>query len=162
MILWISLLILLGLLLFVVELVLPGITLAAIGAFCCLVGASAWAFVDGGIGVGFAVVGTIVGMMIVLTALFLRPRTWNRFTLKANIESQVQPVAIEKEVEVGVQGMTLTRMAPMGKVQIGERIFDAKSLDSYIDPREQVRVIGYDNAALVVRPMREENDSIIN
>ncbi|MDE5945153.1 MAG: NfeD family protein [Rikenella sp.] len=162
MILWISLLILLGLLLFVVELVLPGITLAAIGAFCCLVGASAWAFVDGGLGTGFAVVGIIVGFLILLTALFLRPRTWNRVALKTNIESQVQPVAIEKQIEVGVQGLTQTRLAPMGKVQIEGRIFDAKSLDSYVDPRQPVRVIGYDNAMLVVQPMSDETESMIN
>ena len=148
--LWITLLIILGLLLFLAELVLlPGITIAAVGAFCCLVGAAAWAFVDGGLVVGFTVLGIIVGLLIVLTALFLRPRTWNRLALRTHIDSQV---------EVGVQGTTLTRLAPMGKVQIGEQIFEAKSLDSYIDPRQQVRVIGYDNATLVVRATWEEND----
>ncbi|WP_300744475.1 NfeD family protein, partial [uncultured Rikenella sp.] len=59
----------------------------------------------------------------------------------------------EKQVEVGVQGYTLTRLAPMGKVQIGDTIFEAKSLDSYVDPRREVIVIGYDNASLVVRPL---------
>ncbi len=157
--LWITLLIILGLLLFLAELVLlPGITIAAVGAFCCLVGAAAWAFVDGGLVVGFTVLGIIVGLLIVLTALFLRPRTWNRLALRTHIDSQVQPVEIDKQVEVGVQGTTLTRLAPMGKVQIGEQIFEAKSLDSYIDPRQQVRVIGYDNATLVVRATWEEND----
>jgi membrane-bound ClpP family serine protease len=159
MMLWITLLIILGLLLFLAELVLlPGITIAAVGAFCCLVGAAAWAFVDGGLVVGFTVLGIIVGLLIVLTALFLRPRTWNRLALRTHIDSQVQPVEIDKQVEVGVQGTTLTRLAPMGKVQIGEQIFEAKSLDSYIDPRQQVRVIGYDNATLVVRATWEEND----
>lgn len=157
--LWITLLIILGLLLFLAELVLlPGITIAAVGAFCCLVGAAAWAFVDGGLVVGFTVLGIIVGLLIVLTALFLRPRTWNRLALRTHIDSQVQPVEIDKQVEVGVQGTTLTRLAPMGKVQIGEQIFEAKSLDSYIDPRQQVRVIGYDNTTLVVRATWEEND----
>ncbi len=112
----------------------------------------------GGLVVGFTVLGIIVGLLIVLTALFLRPRTWNRLALRTHIDSQVQPVEIDKQVEVGVQGTTLTRLAPMGKVQIGEQIFEAKSLDSYIDPRQQVRVIGYDNATLVVRATWEEND----
>ena len=58
MMLWITLLIILGLLLFLAELVLlPGITIAAVGAFCCLVGAAAWAYVDGGLVVGFTVLG---------------------------------------------------------------------------------------------------------
>lgn len=100
---------------------------------------------------GFIVLAVVVVMLVLLTILFLRPRTWNRFALKTNIESQVQPVEIEKQVEVGVQGITLTRLAPMGKVQIDGQIFEAKSLDSYIDPRQEVIVIGYDNATLVVR-----------
>lgn len=152
MTLWITLLILLGLLLFLAELVLlPGITVAAVGAFCCLVGAVTWAFIGGGMVMGFIVLAVVVVMLVLLTILFLRPRTWNRFALKTNIESQVQPVEIEKQVEVGVQGITLTRLAPMGKVQIDGQIFEAKSLDSYIDPRQEVIVIGYDNATLVVR-----------
>lgn len=156
MTLWITLLIFLGLLLFIAELVLlPGLTLAALGSFCCLVGAVTWAFVAGGTAAGFITLGIVVVLLIILTALFLRPRTWNRFTLKTNIESRVQPLEIETQVEVGVQGTTLTRLAPMGKVQIGGRTFEAKSLDSYIDPRRQVTVIGYDNASIVVRPVTE-------
>ncbi|HJE88669.1 NfeD family protein [Rikenella microfusus] len=156
MTLWITLLILLGLLLFIAELVLlPGLTLAALGSFCCLVGAVTWAFVEGGTAAGFITLGIVVVLLLILTALFLRPRTWNRFTLKTNIESRVQPLEIETQVEVGVQGTTLTRLAPMGKVQIGGRTFEAKSLDSYIDPRRQVTVIGYDNASIVVRPVTE-------
>ena len=156
MTLWITLLILLGLLLFIAELVLlPGLTLAALGSFCCLVAAVTWAFVEGGTAAGFITLGIVVVLLLILTALFLRPRTWNRFTLKTNIESRVQPLEIETQVEVGVQGTTLTRLAPMGKVQIGGRTFEAKSLDSYIDPRRQVTVIGYDNASIVVRPVTE-------
>ncbi|SUE34292.1 NfeD family protein [Rikenella microfusus] len=156
MTLWITLLILLGVLLFIAELVLlPGLTLAALGSFCCLVGAVTWAFVEGGTAAGFITLGIVVVLLLILTALFLRPRTWNRFTLKTNIESRVQPLEIETQVEVGVQGTTLTRLAPMGKVQIGGRTFEAKSLDSYIDPRRQVTVIGYDNASIVVRPVTE-------
>ena len=152
MMLWISLLILLGLILFVVELVLlPGITIAAIGAFASLVGAVAWAFVEGGATMGFIVLGIVAFLLIVLTILCLRPRTWNHFALKTNIESQVQPEKIERQVEVGAQGITLTRLAPMGKVQIEGQIYEAKSLDSYIDPRQKVVVIGYDNANIIVR-----------
>ena len=98
MTLWITLLILLGLLLFIAELVLlPGLTLAALGSFCCLVGAVTWAFVEGGTAAGFITLGIVVVLLLILTALFLRPRTWNRFTLKTNIESRVQPLEIETD-----------------------------------------------------------------
>lgn len=157
MTIWIILLIFFGLLLFVTELVLlPGITVAAVGSFCCLVGAVAWTFVEHGVAGGFIVLGIVVGLLLTLTALFLRPRTWNRVALKTNIESQVQPVEIEKQVEVGVRGITMTRLAPMGNVRIDGRIFEAKSLDSYIDPKRQVQVVGYDNATIIVRSVSAE------
>lgn len=157
MTIWITLLILLGLLLFVAELVLlPGITLAAVGSFCCLVAAVTWAFVGGSVAMGFIVLGIVVVFLGILMAMFLRPKTWNRVALKTNIESQVQAEDIQRQVGVGVQGSTLTRLAPMGKVQVGDRIFEAKSLDSYIDPRRQVVVIGYENSNIIVRPMVEE------
>lgn len=157
MTIWITLLILLGLLLFVAELVLlPGITLAAVGSFCCLVAAVTWAFVGGSVAMGFIVLGIVVVFLGILMAIFLRPKTWNRVALKTNIESQVQAEDIQRQVEVGVQGSTLTRLAPMGKVQVGDRIFEAKSLGSYIDPRRQVVVIGYENSNIIVRPMVEE------
>lgn len=157
MTIWITLLILLGLLLFVAELVLlPGVTLAAVGSFCCLVAAVTWAFVGGSVAMGFIVLGIVVVFLGILMAIFLRPKTWNRVALKTNIESQVQAEDIQRQVEVGVQGSTLTRLAPMGKVQVGDRIFEAKSLDSYIDPRRQVVVIGYENSNIIVRPMVEE------
>lgn len=39
----------------------------------------------------------------------------------------------------------------MGKVQVGDVTVEAKSVDAYIDPRQVVEVIGYDNTAVVVR-----------
>lgn len=145
-------LIALGVILFVAELVLlPGITVAAVGAFCCLVGAVTWAFVDWGPVTGFIVLGIVLVILLILLLLFLRPKTWNRVSLKTNINSQVDDLGIEKRVEVGVQGTSLTRLAPMGKVDISGEIYEAKSLDRYIDPRCEVVVTGYDNNTLIVR-----------
>ncbi len=149
---WIILLVLLGLILFLAELVLlPGITVAAVGAFCCLVGAVSWAFVELGMATGWIVLGSVSVALTVLTLLFLRPRTWNRFALHTEIDSQVQPVEIDQQIAVGAVGTTLTRLAPMGKVDIGGRVYEAKSLDSYIDPRTAVVVTGYENANIIVK-----------
>lgn len=149
---WIIMLIALGVILFVAELVLlPGITIAAVGAFCCLVGAVTWAFVDWGPVTGFIILGIVLVVLLILMLLFLRPKTWNRVSLKTNINSQVDELGIEKRVEVGMQGTSLTRLAPMGKVDISGEIYEAKSLDCYIDPRSEIVVTGYDNNTLIVR-----------
>lgn len=148
---WIIILIILGLLLFVAELIIPGITVAAIGAFVCLVGAVTWAFVSMGTTSGIIVLSVTLLLLITLTALFFRPRTWNRFELKANIDSKAVPHEVEKTIEIGARGTTLTRLAPMGNVKIGGAIYEAKSLDSYIDPRKEVIVTGYDNNNIIVK-----------
>lgn len=148
----IIILITLGILLFVAELVLlPGITVAAVGSFCSLVAAATLAFVWEGVAVGATVLIIITLLIIALTILLLRPKTWNRFALKNNIESQVQSEPIENQIEIGVQALSLTRLAPMGSVEIEGKIYQAKSLDSYIDPRSEVVVIGYDNSNLIVK-----------
>lgn len=149
---WIILLIIIGILLFIAELVLlPGLTIAAIGSFCSLVGAVAWAFAEYGVRTGFIVLGIVIVILIILLALFLRPRTWNRISLKTNIEAKVDEEGVQKRVAVGTEGMTLTRLAPMGNIEIDGKIYEAKSLDSYINQRIKVVVTGYDNNTLIVR-----------
>lgn len=149
----IVILIILGILLFIAEVVLlPGVTLAAIGSFCCLVAAATLAFVWEGVTTGIIVLVIVTILMIVLTILLLRPKTWNRFALRNNIESQVQDQPIEQQIEVGVQAISLTRLAPFGTVEIEGKLYQARSLDSYIDPRREVVVIGYDNSNLIVKP----------
>ena len=57
------------------------------------------------------------------------------------------------DVENGkiIPGMTVSRLAPMGKVEIGGKIYEAKSMDSYIDPRREVEVVGFENFNIIVR-----------
>ena len=57
----------------------------------------------------------------------------------------------EKEVKVGDRGRALSRLAPMGKVEFGGRIFEAKSLDAYIDVRSEVEVVGFENFDVIVK-----------
>lgn len=153
---WIILLIIIGLILFFAELVLlPGITLAAIGAFCCLVAAASWAFVEYGMMVGFIVTGVILVCIALETIFFLRPKTWKKAALNATLNSTIMTPIVEL-IPVGTDGITLTRLAPMGTVTINGKNYEAKSLDSFIDPKTPVVVRDYDNQTLVVE--RIENN----
>ena len=57
----------------------------------------------------------------------------------------------ESELKVGDRGVTLSRLAPMGKVDFGGRTYEAKSLDSFVDPRKEVEVVGFENFNVIVR-----------
>jgi len=149
---WIILLLLLGALLFFVELVLlPGITVAGVGAFCAFIAAAVLGFVlfESPIW-GFLTVFVIVVIVAILTALFLRPKTWKKVTLKAEIKDAFEQKA-ETVVSEGAEGETLTRLAPMGKVLIDGNTYEAKSLDSFIDPKTPIVVTGFDNSSLIVK-----------
>ncbi len=147
---WIILLVILGILLFFAELVLlPGITLAAVGAFACLCAASAWIFAEYGIMYGFIGLGAILAVVLLMLILFLRPKTWKKVSLSTELPDSIA-TPISELCEVGSSGRSLTRLAPMGKVLIEGQTFEAKTMGGYIDEGESVSVIGYDNQNIIV------------
>lgn len=147
---WIILLIVIGVVLLLAELLLlPGITIAAIASFCCLVGASAWVFSEFGVGLGFLTLGIITLLVIIILAIFLRPKTWNKMALKTEIKESIN-APIDKLVPSDSTGRALTRLAPMGKVLIEGQTYEAKTMGAYIDEGTQIKVIGYDNQNVIV------------
>ena len=57
----------------------------------------------------------------------------------------------EKELSIGAVGTTISRLSPMGKVNIGGKVYEAKSADVFIDQREQVEVVGFENFNVIVK-----------
>jgi hypothetical protein len=152
----IILLILLGVLFLVAELVLlPGVSLGALFALVCYGSAIYTAFADYGPFTGGIVVLIILALSFVATVLSLRSKTWQRFSLKQKIESSSMPLP-DNEVKASDRGVAVSRLAPMGKVEIGGRIYEAKSTDVYIDQRSTVEVVGFENFNVVVRKVADE------
>lgn len=147
-------LILLALLFLMAELVLfPGITLAGIVALVCGGSAIYLAFVDFGSQVGWVVVGAEVVLSILTVVLSLRAKTWQRFALKQQVTSAASE-AIEQRVAIGKRGVTLSRLSPMGKVEIEGEIYEAKLLSGYADPHSEVEVVGYENSNIIVKILK--------
>jgi len=65
----------------------------------------------------------------------------------------------DNEVKAGDRGVAVSRLAPMGKVEIGGRIYEAKSTDVYIDQRSTVEVVGFENFNVVVRKVADSRSS---
>ena len=150
-------LIIVGILLLVAELVLlPGISVAGIGAFLSLAVAAVYGFFLYGILGGSVVLAAII-IVAVAVVVSLRANTWQRLSLKSTIDATSTPTPEQNDIRIGQRGETLTRLAPMGKVQVGDVTVEAKSVDAYIDPRQVVEVIGYDNTAVVVRRKERRN-----
>ena len=147
----IILLVLLGVFFLVVELVLlPGVTVGTILSMVSYGVAAYLAFDRFGITGGAVTLAVIAIISIVAVVLSLRAKTWRRFSLRQKIESSSMETPSDT-VSVGQRGIAVSRLSPMGKVEIGGRVYEAKSIDSYIDQRSQVEVTGFDNFTVVVR-----------
>ncbi len=150
-------LIFVGLLLFIIEFMLiPGITIAGVGGAICLVSGIVFAFVSFGTGTGLLVLGVTALVMVVLTVFMLKAGTWNKFMLKTSIDSKVDTVGAEEgKVKAGDRGVTVTRLAPGGKVLVNGEYFEAKSVDILIDPGKDIEVIRIDDNKLIVKPINK-------
>ena len=151
---YIVLLVFFGLLFLVAELVLlPGVSIGAVLALVCYGSSVYLAFRDFGPVTGTVVVLIILALSFVATVLSLRSKTWQRFSLKQKIESSSMPLP-DNEVKAGDRGVAVSRLAPMGKVEIGGRTYEAKSQGAYVDQQRDVEVVGFENFSVIVKTIK--------
>ena len=135
------LLIVLGIILFLVEtFVLPGIGVAGILGVGSLAAACWFAWTNFG---NRGMIITIIicgGLVLGFSIWFLSARTWKRFALKDNIESKVDETPQNKGLGVGMEGVTLTRLNPMGRARFGETDVEVHSEDGMVAPRTEVTI----------------------
>lgn len=147
----IILLVLLGVFFLVVELVLlPGVTVGTILSLVSYAVAVYMAFERFGLTGGAVTLAVVVAISLVAVVLSLRAKTWRRFSLRQKIESSSMETPSDT-VSVGQRGIAVSRLSPMGKVNIDGRVYEAKSIDSYIDQRSRVEVTGFENFTVVVK-----------
>lgn len=144
-------LVLLGVFFLVVELVLlPGVTVGTILSLVSYAVAVYMAFERFGLTGGAVTLAVVVVISLVAVVLSLRAKTWRRFSLRQKIESSSMETPSDT-VSVGQCGIAVSRLSPMGKVNIDGRVYEAKSIDSYIDQRSRVEVTGFENFTVVVK-----------
>ena len=87
---------------------------------------------------------------------FFIPFLKNIYLLPVALVGAYGIIIPDNEVKAGDRGVAVSRLAPMGKVEIGGRIYEAKSTDVYIDQRSTVEVVGFENFNVVVRKVADE------
>lgn len=150
-ILIISTLLAIGIFLIILEIFfLPGITIAGIASFLFLGGAVYYAFAELGTTTGCIVSGTSVVAVIVAIVWFMRSKALSKMSLQTEIDS-VAPTLVDSHIKVGDEGITLSRLNPMGQVLIGDEKVEAKSLDGFIDENKPVLVEKVENTSIIVK-----------
>ncbi|MDB6168120.1 MAG: hypothetical protein JWM88_984 [Verrucomicrobia bacterium] len=148
----ILLLFVLGIVLLLLDLFLPGIILSLFGTLAMLAG-TAQAFSRYGIGGGL--LAFAIGAVLLTTALYveygLLPKTrfGKKFFLHASVDGTSQP-ASELSSLVGQEAVTVTPLMPTGQIESGGRRYEAQSLDGHIAKGARIRITGFQNFSLTV------------
>ena len=102
----------------------------------------------------FIVLGTAVAG-IFLTWYSLRARTWKRLSLDTRIDSKVE--GVDPAVKAGDAGVTVGRLAPMGKVKVGDSVVEALSESGYVDTNREVEIVKVYADKIIVKLKTEEH-----
>lgn len=145
----IIILILVGLVLIFAEvLLIPGVGVAGILGLASMGGSCYYAFTEFGNMTGAIVTAVNAVLIAGLTVWVLRAKTWKRLTLETNIDAKA--VVPEVAVEVGQEGRTMTRLAPMGSARFGNNILEVTSYQGIIDSGVEVKVVAVDGMKIFV------------
>ena len=147
----IILLFVLAIVLIFVELVfIPGFGIAGILSLGCVGVAIFLSYSNFSTAVGHVVSAISLVLFISVLVFALKSGTWSRVSLHETIASTVNDNPFEG-VAVGDCAMTVSRLAPMGKVVINQRQFEAKSMSSYINEGQEVEIVGFEGSCLIVK-----------
>ncbi|WP_430817528.1 NfeD family protein [Carboxylicivirga sp. RSCT41] len=148
----IILIILLGLFLFILEFfVFPGVTIAGIGGFIFTAGGILLTYQGYGTTYGnIALFSTLLAGLMMLVMSF-RSKTWNRLMLKTEVEGKVETVE-ESNLNVGDEGVAVTRLNPVGKVMVNGELIEGKCPGHFVDENTEVVVKEVFKTYIIVKP----------
>ena len=153
----IIILIIVGLALMVVEVVvLPGITVAGI-AGALLIGCGVFLTFRwfGGTAGTFSLIGTGI-LFIIFLIYVVRAKTWDRLSLHSEIDSRVN-VVDTNDIKTGDKGMTVSRLAPIGKILIHGKIMEGKSEFGLIDENREIEVVHVNESTVIVQESKSSS-----
>lgn len=153
LILAIALLVILGIALLITEFfVLPGTIIPGIaGILLIFFGIILTWKVYGGFSGGIAFLASLI-IFIFLFGIALNSKTWKKVSLTSEIQSKVNTFENNK-IQPGDKGITISRLAPMGKVSVNDIIVEAKSTGEYIAEKTAIEVVKVNESNIIVKSL---------
>jgi membrane-bound ClpP family serine protease len=148
-------LIVLGIILLLIEVtILPGITVAGIGSFLVLVYSVYLAFTAYGSLVGFLTLAFVLVVSPLLVYYFFKGKAGKSMVLNTVLTGIANEINPEK-VKVGDIGVTIGRLAPMGKIKVNDEVVEVRSTGTFVNPGEKVRIIHIEKSLVTVEPLNQ-------
>ena len=127
---------------------LPGITIAGIAGALFAIGGIAYAYTIS-MTVGNITLGSSIVIFGGIFLWLMRSNSFHRVSLKTNIESTVDSPR-NMDLKVGDEGVTLSRLAPIGKARFHHITIEAKSTNEFIDENTPVVIVRVDGYNVIV------------
>jgi len=145
-------LIVIGIIFLLLEiLVVPGVSIVGIVGAGILVVAVVSAFTTyGPVAGAITLVGVLIASALTLV-LALKSNTWKKAMLDTEISGRVNVIETEK-IKAGDEGITITRLNPMGKASINDEFYEVTSAENLINENTPVVVMKIDGNKIFVKP----------
>ncbi len=149
------LLILIGIALLMLEvLVIPGAGFAGVVGFAMMVA---------GVWMAYARIGIVEGNIVMISTLvlnvagviyFVRSKTWKKAMLKTEISGKVNEINSDN-INVGDKGVTVSRIAPMGKALINGDFVEVGSMSEFIDQDTEIEIIRIQGNKIYIKQIKD-------
>jgi len=140
-----------GILLILAEIFLiPGLTITALGGAAFSIAGIFYAFRSYGVWGGGI---TLVSVLAIIGAAFVylvRSKALDRISLKTDVGSTVAS-GDSVHISVGDEGISISRLNPMGKVRVNNITMEAKTFGEFVDENTKIVVLKVSPNQLIVK-----------
>ena len=148
-------LILAGIVFLLLEImVVPGATVVGLFGVGLLIAGVVVSFNHYGTEVGFVTILGTLAISLVSIGMALRSNTWKKAMHSSALEGRVNLVDADKVVK-GDEGVSITRLNPMGKALIKEDYYEVTSKDNLIAENTPILVVKVDGNKIIVKSKEE-------
>ncbi len=131
-------------------LVIPGFGVVGVLGFGGIAFGIYEAYSSHGIMAGNITLLATIIVSIFLAIMIMRSKTWKKMMLNDNISSRVNEIPEEK-VKVGMEGVTVSRLAPSGKARIGDDIYEVDTYGLFVNQNETIEVLKIEGNKIIVK-----------
>ncbi len=154
----VTLLLALGIILCIVEAVVPGFGVFGImGILCEIAGIVVHAVISGSVVQVFLLIVILLLITSLLFLLFIRSAKYGLLAKSAIVENKPSipndyKLKAENELKplIGQEGLTLTECRPVGKIRIGQNTYEAQSKSSIIEKGNVIKVVAIEDARIII------------
>ncbi len=148
-------LILAGIVFLLLEiLVVPGATVVGLLGVVLVVAGNVISFNNYGTETGVITILLTLVVSMVSIGIALRSRTWKRAMHSSALEGRVNVIEADKVLK-GDEGISITRLNPMGKALIKEDYYEVSSKDNLIPENTPIEVVKVEGNKIIVKSKEE-------